>query len=152
MAWPSFKYNYRVFSQRHHSKTHTAVTHNTYHGSAVSMCQQAKPVRITTMEPVPWYRVVMDFMILILDSVRVGQFTKKNRSESFSSVSGSGESWNARFSAESVRLSSSLVLKRSHKRSSINTQHYYIKLNSFQLRSAQHSEQSASEWESSLGE
>ena len=34
--------------------------------------------------------LVMDLMILFLDSVRVGQFAKKNRS--FSRVSGSGKS------------------------------------------------------------
>jgi hypothetical protein len=34
----------------------------------------------------------MDSMILFLDSVCVGQFAKKNRSESFAGVSGSGES------------------------------------------------------------
>ena len=67
--------------------------------------------------------IVTDFMIRFLDSVCVGQFDKKNRSElfvcSFSRVAGS---------AESVRLSSSLVLilKRITivqwgKRSSINT-------------------------------
>ena len=47
---------------------------------------------------------------------------------SFSCVTVSGESWNARFS---VRLSSSLILKRSCKQSSINTVISY-----FQLRSA----------------
>ena len=70
--------------------------------------------------------LVMDFMILFLDSVCVGQFPKKNRSESFllsfSPVSGCGESWNARFSDESVRLSSSLVLKgRANDHLSTNT-------------------------------
>ena len=70
----------------------------------------------------------MDFMICFLDSVCVGQSAKKNGSESlvhsFSHVSGSSESWNARFTAESVRLSSSLVLKPSCKRSSSNTRHF----------------------------
>ena len=37
----------------------------------------------TCLYKVPQLTVVMDFMILFLDSVRVGQFTKKNRSESF---------------------------------------------------------------------
>ena len=45
---------------------------------------------------------MMDFMICLLDSVCIGQLTKKNRSEWFvCRVSGSGESGNARFSAES---------------------------------------------------
>ena len=64
--------------------------------------------------------VVMNFMIRLLESVRVGQFAKKNRSTRlfvclFSRVSGSGESW---FSV--VRLSSSLVL--------IQTNHEYTVL------------------------
>ena len=50
------------------------------------------------------YIVMVDFMIIFLDSVCVGQFAKKNRSESFvclfvcsfSRVSGSGESWEHR--------------------------------------------------------
>ena len=46
----------------------------------------------------------MDFMILFLDTVPVGQFTKKNLSESFIHSrfqynAFSGESWDARFSA-----------------------------------------------------
>ena len=46
----------------------------------------------------------MDFMILFVDSVRVGQFGKKKRSESFVRFRQaynvfSGESWNTRFSA-----------------------------------------------------
>ena len=54
-------------------------------------------------------------MIIFLDSVCVGrQFAKKIRSESLvRSVEfpvAVNRSWNARFSAESVRLSSSLVL------------------------------------------
>ena len=59
-------------------------------------------------------KIVVDFMNHLLDSVRVGQFPNKNRSESFvcslNRIFYSSESWNARFSAESVRLSSSLVL------------------------------------------
>ena len=50
-------------------------------------------------------RVVVDFMILFRESVRIVQFTKKSRSfvRSFSRVSGSSESF-----SESFRLTSSL--------------------------------------------
>ena len=66
---------------------------------------------------------MMDFMISLLESVCVGQFAKKNRSNrlfvrSFSCVSGSGES---RFSAESVRLSSSLVLIETDHKCTVQT-------------------------------
>ena len=51
-------------------------------------------------------KIVVDFMNHLLDSVRVGQFPNKNRSESFvcslNRIFYSSESWNARFSAESV--------------------------------------------------
>ena len=56
--------------------------------------------------------LVMDFMILFHDSVCVGQFAKKNRSESFSRVSGSSESWNAQCTVLS-RVSKTQLLPRS---------------------------------------